>query len=74
MTHELCLFELTADYHSLYIQVAFGSDFRNWFPKLKKEGVNGEGELLGLLNHTMEGMEISLYYFFFKVSVFASCY
>ena len=52
--------------------MAFGSDFRSWcsnISELKKDGVDGEGELLGLLNHTMEAIEISFYYLFFEVSV-----
>ena len=66
--------------HALYsvivyilLQVAFGSDFRSWcshIPELKMEGTNGERELLGALNHVMEGIEISFYYFFFEVGAF----
>ena len=51
--------------------MAFGSNFRTWYsdiPELKKKGED-EGELLGLLNHTMQAIELSFYYLFFKVCV-----
>ena len=56
--------------------MAFGSDFQSWcsnISELKKEGVDGEGELLGLLKHIMEAIEISFYYLFFEVSVVVCC-
>ena len=60
-------------YVLLMLQVAFGRDLRNWcsdMPELKKEGKGeGEGELMGLLDHTKEGLQISIYYLFFNVSM-----
>ena len=55
------------------MQVAFGSDFRSWFPERTKEGLDVEAELLGLLNQTLEGVEYSFYYLFFEVSVIVCC-
>ena len=47
--------------------MAFGSDFRTWYsdiPELKKKGED-DGEVLGLLGHTLEAIRLSFYYLFF---------